>query len=345
MKIKRSYYLYMIFALLVPYLTGCSDAETKSRSMEQIYAEDGVPVRVMSISKGSFNVELTYNAVLSGIKESIVAAMYGDRIEKIHVNVGDYVYKDQVLISFPDDNPSANYYQAKVAYENSKKMLERYENLYETGGVSLQTLDNIRTQFRVDEANWEAVRQTIKLKAPISGYVTRINVRETDNVRREDPLMTIARTSTLKAKIHIAERDIALIEKGVTAEAEWNGKTLTGEVVQVDLAMDPVTKSFTADIEFPNSENEFPAGITAGITILAASKNDVISVDRKHLVSQGEQYYAFVAVDGKAKMVPVKTGIERGVRIEITDGLKEGDLLITEGLMFLENDTKLNIIE
>jgi len=343
---KFKFLSLLFFGLAFNFLlTSCEEEKVQTRSMEQIYAEEGVPVRVVDVKKGNFEINLSYNAVLTGIEESNVYAAIGDRVEKINVQIGEYVKKDQILLTFPTDNPSANFFQAKVAYENSKKTLERYENLFKTGGISQQNLDNVRTQFRVDEANWAAVRQAIEVKAPISGYVTRINVRETENVDSKELLMTIANTSKLKATLSVAESDIDFVQKGTKVTALWNGKEVVGEVVSVNLAMDPFSKSFRANLEFPNKSNALRAGVTAKLSIAAATSSDVISVNRKNLVKEDEKYYAFLADGDKAKKVEVEIGKDRGLYLEILSGLNENDKLITEGQMFLDNGTKIKIVK
>lgn len=324
---------------------GCEEEDAKTRSMDQIYAEEGVPVRIKELKKGDFDIKLSYNAVLSGIQESRVHAAFGDRVETINVNVGDYVKKDQILLTFPSDNPKANFFQAKVAFENAEKLLKRYENLYETGGISQQTLDNVRTQFEVDNANWDAVRQSVKVRAPISGYVTIVNVRETENVKEKQSLMTIAKIDRMKAKVYISEKDIDDVQTGNLAVAQWNGKNIEGKVTEVDLAMNPGSKSFIAKVEFPNQNNVLRSGVTAKIIIHSKSKNEIISVERKNLVKRGNEYFAFIADGNIAIERKVVVGKGRGLFLEIVDGVNENDLLITEGQMFLENESKIKIIK
>lgn len=342
---KHIFHLFKPFILLAALsLIGCSKEKENAKSMEQIYSENGVPVRVKEVKKGDYEINLSYNTILSGIHESVVYATYGDRVDKINVKIGEYVKKDRILLSFPTDNPSANYFQAKTAYENSKKTMERYENLFRTGGISQQTLDNIKTQFNVDQANWDAVKQGIDVKAPIGGYVTIINVRETENVKAKQALMTISNTDTLKAKLNVAEKDIDFIKKGTKVEAEWNGNKVSGKIVEVDLAMDPSSKSFSAYLEIPNAKGLLRAGVTAQITVSATSQSNVITLDRKNVVKHGDNYFSYVAKDGKAKEVSLTIGKDRGLFLEITGGINEGDMLITEGQMFLADGTKIKII-
>ena len=70
--------------------SACEEENVESKNMEQIYKEEGIPVKVSKVEKGNFSQELTYNSNLSGIKESSASAMVGGRIEKVLVKVGDF---------------------------------------------------------------------------------------------------------------------------------------------------------------------------------------------------------------------------------------------------------------
>ena len=66
------------------------------------------------------------------------------------------------------------------------------QQYFEAGGLSQQDFDNAEAAFRVAETDWDAVRQSVKVKAPIAGVLTRLNVRESDNVEEEDELFTVS---------------------------------------------------------------------------------------------------------------------------------------------------------
>ena len=228
--------MMLVFTLVLGF-TACSREKTEAKSMEQIYKEEGVPVRTVIVTPGPFETRLSFNSVLTGIKESTAYSAMGDKVEKIYVNVGDYVKKDQVLLTFPTDSPSAKYRQAKIAFENAKTAFQRIENLYQSGGISLQDRDNAKARYDVAKADWDTVRQMVKVKAPISGYVTKVHVSETDNVDKEMALVTISQTHRMKAAIWVSEDEIAEVKKDMPAAAAWKDNTIEGKVVQADMAM------------------------------------------------------------------------------------------------------------
>jgi len=333
----------LICALLV--VSSCSREQMEAKNLEQIYKEEGIPVRIRTIETQTFQQELSFHSVLSGIMESSVFALIDDEVEKVHVRVGDYVEKDKVLLSFPTDNPTTRYYQAKVAFENAQKAHERMQNLYNDGGISRQELDNASAAFEVAKADWEAVKQTVEVKAPISGYITKVNVREADSVHRDDELFTISRTDRMKAIAWISEKEISDIRKGMLAYATWNGQRVEGKVVQVDLAMNQDERAFQAVIELSNPGKSLKPGTTVEINIVTYSSPETIVVERKDLLKDNESSFVYVLNQGTAEKRLIKTGRHHDLDVEIIEGLNPGDELIIEGQLLLDQGAKVKVIQ
>ncbi|MCK5147666.1 efflux RND transporter periplasmic adaptor subunit [bacterium] len=331
---------------LVLFIQSCSRSDAESKSMEQIHKAEGVPVRIEQVQESSFSSVHSAYSVLTGIQESTAYASLADKIDSITQVVGDKVTKDQTVITFPADNPAAQYMQAKIAYEHAETTLNRMTTLYESGGISKQELDNINTQFKVTEANWDAVQQMILVRAPISGTITRIAVQESDNVNPGDALFTVAQTERLKTQLWITENQINEIKKGDIAQAIWRHVTLTGRVTQVDLSLNSEMQAFGVQVEFANKTHKLRSGINAEIRILSGNnQNKSIIIARKDIITQGGHQYVFIDKQGTAQKVQVQTGRGKGLDIEITKGLKIGDRLITEGVMLLKDGVKIRITD
>ncbi len=335
----------MLLPLIFVLIFGCSKKESiKSESMDEIYKEKGIPVKVKSISPEQFETYVTYNANLTGYKQSFASAMVGGRIDKINVKVGDFVKKDSVIIEFPSDAPSVQFIQAKAAFELAKKTYERMKNLYEAGGISKQKLDQVKTQLDVSKANWNSVKQLLKVKAPISGYITAINVHETDNVESRTILATISQTDKLKARIWASEEEINMIKPNQIAQATWNDKTINGKVIEIDQAMNPKHSAFGVNLLFDNPNNRIKSGVTANIKIFTYSTDNAIVLPRKIILSDDTGYYVYTAQNDKAVKRYVKLG-KGEENVEIIQGLNVGDKVITKGYNIVYENAKLNILQ
>lgn len=341
---KKLLFLLPLLALIPLIHSGCSKDSQASYNLEQIYREEGVPVRTVEIQPKGFETWLSFNAELTGIEESSAHSMVLDKVDKIYVKVGDYVQKDRVVLSFPSDNPSARYYQAKVAYENAKTSYERIKSLYESGGISRQEVDNAKAAYDVAAADWSAVRQTVEVRAPIEGYVTKINVQESDNVEPGDELFTISQIDRLKAKVWATEKEILSIREGQSASAIWNGITLTGRVIQVDMALNQDTKAFGVVVGFENPGGKMRMGVSVDIRINTYRNTRAFVIERKDLMREGDTHFVYVVNDGKAEKRKVVTGRQQGLDVEIVEGLGAGDELIVEGQMLLEEGSMVKIV-
>lgn len=324
---------------------GCSKDKVEAKNMDRIHKEEGVPVRTVTVTPGEFKTELSFHSVLTGIKESTAFASMGGRVESILVKVGDRVRKDQVLATFPTDSPSASYFQARVTYENARTAFQRIDGLYKSGGISLQDRDNARARLDVALANWNSVKQMVKVKAPISGYVSRVHVSESDNVKKEVALVTVARTDRLKAAIWVSEDEISDIENGMTASATWKGSRIEGTVTQVDMAMNAMRKAFRVVVEFDNPDNRLIAGTTVEVRITTSQKTGAIVVERKNILDEQGKHFVFVVRSGKSEKRQVTIGNQQGLDIEILQGLRPGEELVTEGQMLLKQESKVNVVE
>jgi len=342
---KRSIPIVTILLISLLISTACRQEQTESKNLEQIYKEEGIPVRIKTVTAEEFQKELSFHSVLSGIKESAVYALLDDEVERVRVRVGDYVKKNQVLSTFPIDNPAAKYYQAKVAFENADKAYKRMENLYKDGGISRQELDNASAAFEVAKADWKAVKQTVEVKAPISGYITKVNVRETDNVQQDDELFTISRTDKMKAVVWISEDEIFDVQRGMAAYAAWREFKIPGRVVQVDIAMNHDRKAFQALIELDNPENRLKPGTTVEVKIITYTNPEAVVVARKDILQETEESYVFILNGDVAEKRAVKLGKQHVLDVEILEGLTLGDDLIVEGQLLLEPGSKVKVVE
>ena len=348
MNIKKIF-IVPIFIMIFFLISGCFakkyDGDLETRSIAQIHEDEGVPVKTTEIKIQKFAAPFRYNATVSGITESSASASVSDSVERILFRVGDYVQRDTVVIQFPQNNPSANYFQAKAAYENSGETLKRIEQLYQSGGVSRQDFDNTKTGYDVAKANWDSVNKMIHVTAPISGYITRLDVRVSENVSPGDNLFTITNYDKLVGRIWVLERDIAHVRRGLNAEAIWSGNRIPGRVTQIDLSLNPSRQAFGALIEFDNPRHTIMSGVNADINLFVYENNSTIVVEKKYLLSDNEGNFVYIkGLENTPIKRYVRTGWEHGENIEITHGLGEGEILITEGSRLITESSRIRVV-
>lgn len=336
--------IILISLLSIQVITGCN-RKNSSKSMEQIQKEEGIPVRVTELQPENYVESYNYNAVLSGIEESTVTSLVGDVVTRINVKVGDFVKKDQVILTFPLDTAGAQYQQANSAFQNARTTYERMQRLHSQGAISQQDMDNVETAFKVAQANFNTSQSMINVKAPISGYVTNLLVNVGDQVNPGTELFTVSNTNKYKAVIWIPDTEIQKIKKGQDAEAKWNDEILHGYISSVALAMDQNKKAFRTEIIFNSKTKYMASGVTVEISIKTKTIPNAIVVDRSSLVEAEGKYHVWSVENNKAAKKPVQIGNNNGLRYEIKEGLKAGDKIITEGVTLVFEGSLVKVIQ
>ncbi|MFO7895485.1 MAG: efflux RND transporter periplasmic adaptor subunit [Candidatus Cloacimonadales bacterium] len=340
----KSKWIIALLATLI-FLVACGEKEedVAAKNMEQIYREEGIPVETLEMKPETFSLILPYSATLTDLRQSNATAMIGGRIEQVNVKVGDYVEQDQVVVEFPEDVPSAQYQQALAAYKMAESTYQRLQNLFEIGGISQQDLEGAETQYKVAAANLDAAEQMLKVRAPISGYVTAVNVRETESVRAETALVTVSSNARMKAKIWANDEEACLLNPGQKVTAIWNEVKLTGTVKEVATSKDIMKRAFGVDLEFDNSQQLCKSGVIGEILIEVYHNPEALLLPRKNVLQDAAGRYLYLEKNQQAVKQYVEIGHENS-DFEIVSGLKIGDRVIVKGHNNVSDKQKVKVI-
>ncbi len=196
---------------------------------------------------------------------------------------------------------------------------------------------------RVSQARAQADRardllQKTSIESPISGVVSRLQVREGEMVVigiQNQPgtvLMTVSDLSELNAEVKVAEADVLRVAVGqeatVTLEA-LPGKSFRGRVTEVGASALPqlgagaAAREFRVEIRLVDPEAGMRPGLTCDAEILVGERRNVIVVPLQSVVIRiqedgSEMRGVFTVADGRARFLPVETGIIGGLDIEVS---------------------------
>jgi membrane fusion protein (multidrug efflux system) len=321
-----------------------SPAKTQSQSMEQIHQEKGIPVKVQEVTSASFSTVLKYSAMVQACSEAVSYSRVSDVVQNVLFKVGDYVRKDQTVVTFPKNNQTTQYYQLKAGYDLAASTYRRMTQLFNDGVISKQEWDNARANYEVAKANIDVSDDSLRVKAELSGYITQLNVKPTDNVKKEEPLFTVSNLNLIEAQIWVSSQEVEQLKLGQKVTAEWEGKRLEGSISQIGKIMDIGERAFEVKALFKNTGRILTSGITVDVTIETYYNPQVIMVQRKDMITEDGKRYVYVVSKGLAVKRMVEVGAAQGNAVEIKSGLKQGDLLVTEGSKMVSDQVKVKIV-
>jgi multidrug efflux pump subunit AcrA (membrane-fusion protein) len=196
-------------------------------------------------------------------------------------------------------------------------------------------------------ARAELARATIV--APITGTVTKRAINDGETVDPANPAFEVIDASSLDLVANLPAQYLGRIKTGDLAVVKvepFPGREFEGGVVQVAPAVDPQTNTVAVRVRLPNPSGELRAGTFADARIAVEIHSDALAVPEAALVVEGDETFVFVPkADETVEKRKVTVGIRDAGRAEITNGLKDGERVVTTGAFGLADKSKIKIVE
>ncbi len=306
-----------------------------------------VAVNTEKVSKTVINLDFSANGTFAANQDLILATENAGRVTRILVDEGSRVSKGQLVAHIDADLLNVDVETAKANYQSAVRDLERYESAFKTGGVTQQQLDNARlnvqtTQARLQSANLKSADANIK--SPISGIINKRFVEQGSYVNVGNQLFEIVDVSKLKLQATANENQVVNLKVGDAVTIKSNvfpGITFNGKISFIAPKADN-SLNFPVEVEVSNnSEGKLKAGMYGTAVFDFPDQAASLSVPRSAFVGSINSNKVFVFEGNKAKERRVVPGRIFGDRVEVLEGIKEGELIITSGQINLVDGTEV----
>ena len=260
-------------------------------------------------------------------------------IERLHTRVmGEFVERGQLLMEvFSPNLITAAYEFVREAERGPSGNTEGARRKLLALGVSERQIEEIRKTG--------AVPERIKVYAPQSGVVEALGVAEGMYVESDVTLMSIVDHASVWVMAEVLESQVGLVSRGMPAEvrvASQPGRTWTGTVDYVYPELRPDTRTARLRIRLANPDHALQPNMFASVRVATRAREGVIAIPNGALIRTGQADRAVLALgDGRFKPVPVTAGLAVGDQVEITDGLKEGDRVVTSAQFLIDSESSL----
>jgi membrane fusion protein (multidrug efflux system) len=267
-------------------------------------------------------------------------------ITQINVKVGDEVTKGQVLAETDSRAIAQQMSDLNTSYDLAKQVYEKQKNLWDQKiGTEIQFLQAKNTKESLEKkmgAIQEQMRMS-KIISPINGTVDGVNIKMGQAVAPGMNAITVINFSNLKVKAEVAESYAARVKNGNEAVVLFPD-TKDSVLTKVHFAargINALTRTFSVEVMLDNTK-EYHPNMVAKLKINDfKSPVPEVVLPIKYIQKGTEESFVMVAENGKAVKKSIKTGREYHGLAEITSGLKEGDMLITEGYDLVNDGDKV----
>ena len=333
------------FAAAVLSVAACGNSG-ESKSAKQTAEVETPKVQVATAVVRDVDQTEVYTSTVQAFVKNNIAPQSGGRISKIYVEVGDFVKKGQVVAEM-DKTQLA---QIELQMKNNEIEYNRLKGLFDAGGLSQSDLDAIEMAYKVSKTNYENLLENSVLVSPIDGVISARNYDAGDMYTMSQPLYTVEQIVPVKMLVAISEIDYTKVKKGdavsIVADA-IPGKTFAGKVNRIYPTIDPMTRTFTAEVVVENNYKTLRPGMFVRTTVNFGTRQSVIIPDIA-VVKQsgsGDRFVYVVESDNTVSFKPVKLGRRINNEFEVLEGLKEGETVVTGGQVKLKAGVKVEVVK
>lgn len=235
--------------------------------------------------------------------------------------------------------------QSRAQYELAKRHLESLNAV-----VKQQELKGFQGQLSSAKGKYmgaEAQYSYSEIHSPINGVVTDRPLYPGETPAAGLPLITVMDISSVTARAHIPQKDAAMLKVGDEASIEVPGteKPVDGKVTLVSPALDPNSTTVEVWVQVKNAHQTLKPGTSVRLTMVAREVKDALVVPAAALLTgpDGATTVMVVGSDQKAHSTAVKAGIKQEDNVQIVEGLKEGQSVVSSGAYGLPDGSQVSV--
>ncbi|MCT4619958.1 MAG: efflux RND transporter periplasmic adaptor subunit [Marinisporobacter sp.] len=368
-KIILAFTLVLLFTLT---LTGCGKKGKVLAKEEKL-----ISVKTSTIERKNLTLKTTLSGKIKPIEESSIVSKVPGKVMNVSVEIGDKVQKGDVLFELEKTDLMNAVKQTEAAYNaslaslklkeeqlaNAQKNYKRNKALYEQGALSQQAFEQSELQAsesQLDVAKAQAEQSKVSLEnaksklsdaivtAPISGFITSVEISKGEMASGGMPAVTIANLDTVLIETNISEHLINRVRTGDMVEIlvkSASKKPLPGKIFALSPAPTKNGLTYPMKITLENKDTLVKAGMFAEISIVSDRKENIITIPSDSVVVKEGKEVVFLVNNNQSIMKEVSLGLDNGKEVEVLDGLKVGDAIVIKGQNYLDEGNKVKITE
>lgn len=340
-----SYAFLLTFALLL--LAGCK--EKVKPGTAEINRKAVTGVSVTEVRQSEVNDYYETSGTVRAKTVSVISSRVMGTVTALMVKEGDRVNAGQTLMTIDDRDMAERVKAADKTLEAAKlnKSLadttyKRYKEIYDERALTQQEMDQIETQKKVAEAEYERAKAMLaeaqvshgfaKITAPTSGIVTEKRIDRGSMATPGTPLLTIEDISSFRVDLNVDERLSGKLKIGTPVDIfiDSTGQQIKGKITELVPSIDSMSRTFLAKVDIGGTG--LKNGLYARAKISVGTKQAII-IPKAALVEKG-QLTGVYAVDEKGVVIYrlVRAGKEYDNNLEVLSGINPKDKIITDGV-------------
>lgn len=339
--------LVVIGALLIPKFF-CGEKKDGGAAKGGGMNKMPVKVSVQVMQEESVSPQYQVSGTLMSNEQVELRAETQGLVTRIYFKEGTHVKKGELLLKINDADYQA---QLKKALANKKLKEEnarRNENLLKKEAISQSDYDLSLTELNSVDADIEFLKEQIRkteIRAPFAGKLGLRNISEGAYITPTTSLTTLEDESKLKVEFSVPEKYAMRLKTGDKISFKVSGSDLVykASIYASDASISEETRTIKMKALLDNSNTHLMPGLFASITLNLGTDRKSFMIPTQSLVPVLKGQKVFLVRADTAYEQMVKTGFRTENKIEITEGLSNGDSLVVDGIMYMKSGVKVKV--
>ncbi len=336
-------------------LSGCQQGESVDEdTAEEAAAEEEeappIPVETGTPLRGDILAVYTGTAPIEAYAEADIIAKVDGEIRALHVEEGDMVSENQILATLDGDRLRLELSESKARLQKLQRDFERNEDLQSKGLISEGDFEKIQYDLQALQASYNLASLELdytQIRATIGGVISQRHVKLGNTIKTGDPVYRVTSLDPLVAYMYVPEREFRQIAAGQPVHIDIDalpGPAIQSTVTRVSPIVDPETGTFKITIEIHDDQRRIKPGMFGRMSIVFDMHAEVLQVPRSAIIDRAGELSVFVVEDGVGIRRTIQTGFSSAGMVEVTQGLSDGESVITIGHVGLKNEAKVVVI-
>lgn len=305
-----------------------------------------IPVQTVILQRRDLARTLSLPANVSPWAQATLYAKVRGYLKWMGADKGDLVKQGQLLAVIDAPEIEQQYQQADADYRMKHLTYQRLHQAWSENPdvVAKQDVDvaeSAAKTLRYLRDSQHTLLDYTKISAPFAGTITArfadpgaLIQAGTGSGSQAAPLFTLMDLRTVRIYLSVPQETALLAKAGthaIVTARELPGQEFRTTVARTTQALDPATRTLLVELDLPNEQLNFRPGMFVTAQLVLEEHKNVPAVPPAALISSGPAKSLFVVEKGRARQIPVTTGFDDGLWIEITDGLQDNMEVIVVG--------------
>ena len=310
------------------------------------------------IQQTIFNTYIEAQANLKTRKNILILPEFQGTLEKVFVSEGQKVKKGQLLAEINDSGLNEQYEQMVIQAEFAKENFERTQRLWDNNiGSEMQYLKS-KTDYEASEKMVDQMKDRLsktKIYAPFDGEIDEIISNVGSNlIPGVSQILRLVNLDIIYAESFVSEKYISFIGEGTEAivQIPLLNMDYRSSVNQTGNFINPSNRTFRIEVPVENFDNRIKQNLDAKIKINIYKKDDAIVIPLRIVREDalGKNFVYVMSEDNKEGVYLtskqfITLGNKSEDKVEVTEGLDLGDIVVLEGAYSVEDSQRVKLID